>query len=86
MEFYLHKFKLLEILSLISIKLQISISWFWPLASLQIIKDTSGGASFLLLSYKLTPAKIKMLHMCLLHFFPNGPRLQNIPHLLIIPK
>ena len=86
MEFYLHKFKLLEILSLISIKLQISISWFWPLASLQIIKDTSGGASFLLLSYKLTPAKIQMLHMCLLHFFPMVPDCKISPIYWLSPN
>ena len=42
---------------------------FGPLASLQIIRDTSGRASALL-SYKLTPAKINILHMRLLHLFP----------------
>ena len=51
---------------------------FGPLALLQIIKDTSGRASTLL-SYKLTPAKINILHMCLLHLFPMVPDRETSP-------
>ena len=51
---------------------------FGPLASLQIIKDTSGRASTLL-SYKLTPAKINILHMCLLHLLPMVPYCETSP-------
>ena len=58
---------------------------FGPLASLQIIKDTSGRASALL-SYKLTPAKISILHMWLLHLFSMVPDREKSPVCWLSPN
>ena len=85
MKFYLHKFKLLEILLLNSVKLEIFVSRFWTISLLQIIKDTSGRASPLL-SYKLTPAKINILHMCSLHLFPVVPDRETSPIYWLSPS
>ena len=60
------------------LNLKSSFPNFGPLASLQIIKGTLGRASALL-SYKLTPTKINIQHMCLLHLFAMVPNRETSP-------